>query len=67
MSFQAQPIAKKAISWAEYEKNGCPICSDGTKTGYRMVQGPGFALIVCSKCKIGYEINDEKATEQDEL
>ena len=64
MPFQAQPIAKKIISWAEYQENGCPICNDGTKEGYPMVQGPGFTLVVCSKCRVGYEINDEKAAAQ---
>jgi len=67
MPFQAQPIAKKVISWAEYKENGCPICNDGTTSGYPIVRGPGFALLVCSQCGVGYEINDEKATEQDEL
>jgi len=67
MPFQAQPINKTIVTWAEYETNGCPTCNDGTKEGWPMVQGSGFALVVCAKCHIGYEINDKKAQDQHEL
>lgn len=61
MSFGPQPISKTVISWAQYEAHGCPECKTGTKTGYPLIQGPGFALIVCANCGVAYEINDEKA------
>ena len=62
--FRAQPISKKVITWAEYEANGCPVCNTGTKEGYLLVRGSGFALVACAHCGVAYEVNDKKAAEQ---
>lgn len=60
MPFQAQPISNKVITWDEYYASGCPVCKSGNKLGYPLVQGV-TTLVVCSECKVAYEINNKKA------
>lgn len=61
-SFHALPISDRVVTWAYYGEHGCPNCATGNQEVWTWVQGPGFALVECTQCKVAYEINDKKAT-----